>query len=319
MAAPELIPDSNGGGRFLPWVVAVMVFFAALAGAAALALQQATGTWRNDMANTITVEVPPLNAGKAAKGSGNGANNQNRGRDQARLDAVMKALTSTAGIAKAQPLAAAEIAKLLEPWLGQSNADSSGKGPSILGNLIMELPLPQLIDVHLSPDQPADLALLAKRLAKIGPDIHIDDHKIWLGKLVRLSRSLQWMMLACLVMICFATCAVVIFGTRAAFTAHTEVVQLLHVMGAQDGYIARLFQWRALIMGLKGGLIGLAVTAVALFALSRLAADLEGPLFGNFALSPFAFLSFALLPLVAAALTAFTARHTVLRELAQLP
>ena len=32
---PDLIPDSEGAGRFLPWVVAVMVFFAALAGAAA--------------------------------------------------------------------------------------------------------------------------------------------------------------------------------------------------------------------------------------------------------------------------------------------
>jgi len=221
-------------------------------------------------------------------------------------------LVATAGINKAEPLVAAEIAKLLEPWLGDNSMDG-------LGNLIGDLPLPQLIDVHLSPGQPADLSLLAKRLAKIGPDIHIDDHQIWLGKLIRLSQSLQWMMLACLVMICFATCAVVIFGTRAAFTAHAEVVQLLHVMGAQDGYIARLFQWRALTMGLKGGLIGLTVTAIALFILSRLAADLEGPLFGNFTLSPFALLSLALLPLVAAALTAFTARRTVLRELSQLP
>ena len=305
MAAEDLIPDSEGAGRFLPWVVAVMVFFAALAGAAALALQQATGTWRNDMANTITGEIPPLKNSKVPQGNVNTL-------DQARLNAVMKALVATAGINKAEPLVAAEIAKLLEPWLGDNSMDG-------LGNLIGDLPLPQLIDVHLSPGQPADLSLLAKRLAKIGPDIHIDDHQIWLGKLIRLSQSLQWMMLACLVMICFATCAVVIFGTRAAFTAHAEVVQLLHVMGAQDGYIARLFQWRALTMGLKGGLIGLTVTAIALFILSRLAADLEGPLFGNFTLSPFALLSLALLPLVAAALTAFTARRTVLRELSQLP
>ena len=305
MAAEDLIPDSEGAGRFLPWVVAVMVFFAALAGAAALALQQATGTWRNDMANTITVEIPPLKNSKVPQGNVNTL-------DQARLNAVMKALVATAGINKAEPLVAAEIAKLLEPWLGDNSMDG-------LGNLIGDLPLPQLIDVHLSPGQPADLSLLAKRLAKIGPDIHIDDHQIWLGKLIRLSQSLQWMMLACLVMICFATCAVVIFGTRAAFTAHAEVVQLLHVMGAQDGYIARLFQWRALTMGLKGGLIGLTVTAIALFILSRLAADLEGPLFGNFTLSPFALLSLALLPLVAAALPAFTARRTVLRELSQLP
>jgi hypothetical protein len=56
-----------------------------------------------------------------------------------------------------------------------------------------------------------------------------------------------------------------------------------------------------------------------LFALSRLAADLEGPLFGDLALSPLALLALATLPLLAAGLTALTARRTVLYELSRLP
>jgi cell division transport system permease protein len=309
MSMPDLIPDSEGAGRFLPWVVAVMVFFAALAGAAALALHQATGTWHNDMANTVTVEIPPRKAEVNDKAS----SVARAGLDQARLAAVVDALRATAGVTEVRPLAAAEMAKLLQPWLG-----NSGPG-GLLGGLLGDLPLPQLIDVRLSDTGPADLALLARRLAKIDAGIRIDDHQIWLGKLIRLSQSLQWMMAACLAMICFATCSVVIFGTRAAFAAHLEVVKLLHVMGARDSYIARLFQWRALTMGLKGGLIGLAVTAAALFALSRLAADLEGPLFGDLALSPTALLALATLPLLAAGLTALTARRTVLYELSRLP
>ncbi|MBT4489511.1 MAG: cell division protein [Rhodospirillaceae bacterium] len=296
MAQPDLIPDSEGAGRFLPWVVAVMVFFAALAGAAGLALHQATGAWRSDLTNTITVEVPTLKGNKVGQAAP----------DLARVAAVTKALRATAGITEVRPLAAAEIAKLLQPWLGG-------------GGLIENLPLPHLIDVRLSGSAPADLSLLAKRLARFGPDVRLDDHQLWLGKLIRLSQSLQWMMLACLAMICFATSAVVIFGTRAAFAAHLEVVSLLHVMGAQDGYIARLFLWRAMAMGLKGGLIGLAVTAAALYALSRLAADLEGPLLGNLALSPLALISLTVLPFLAAMLTAVTARHTVLRELSRMP
>ena len=57
----------------------------------------------------------------------------------------------------------------------------------------------------------------------------------------------------------------------------------------------------------------------SLFALSRLAADLEGPLFGDLALSPTALLALATLPLLAAGLTALTARRTVLYELSRLP
>ncbi|MDP6833245.1 MAG: cell division protein [Alphaproteobacteria bacterium] len=309
MAAPDLIPDSEGAGRFLPWVVAVMVFFAALAGAAALALHQATGTWRNDLANTITVEISPLDSPSGGDGRNDDSAGARAARESERLAAVTAVLRATAGIIGVRPLETAEIASLLQPWLGDS-------GPA---GLIGDLPLPRLIDVQLSATERVDLSALAKRLAGIGPGIRIDDHQIWLGKLVRLSQSLQWMMAACLAMICFATCAVVIFGTRAAFAAHLEVVELLHVMGARDGYIARLFQWRAMTMGLKGGLIGLAVTAAALFALSRLAADLEGPLFGDLALSPFALLVLATLPFLAAALTALTARRTVLRELSRLP
>ncbi|MDP6343898.1 MAG: cell division protein, partial [Alphaproteobacteria bacterium] len=85
------------------------------------------------------------------------------------------------------------------------------------------------------------------------------------------------------------------------------------------GYIAGLFSWRALATGLRGGLIGLAVTAGALFLLSRLAADLEGPLFGNLSLSALNLVSLALLPVAAALLTALTARGTVLRELSRIP
>ena len=295
MTGPDLIPDSEGASRFLPWVVAVMVFFAALAGAVGLTLHQATGTWRDDLANKVTVEIPPnLDEG------------QNTGKDDATIiAAVIKALGDTPGVIKSQPLDALEIAKLLQPWLG-------------VGDILGELPLPHLIDVQLSPDQSPDLSLLAERLSIIGPGIKIDDHQIQLGKLVRLSQTLQWMMLACLAMICFATCAVVVFGTRAAFAAHLEVVDLLHVMGARDGYIARLFLWRAMTTGLKGGFIGLAVTAVALYSLSSFAGDLEGPLLDNLALTPLGLLLLASLPFLAALLTAFTARHTVLRELSRI-
>ena len=70
--------------------------------------------------------------------------------------------------------------------------------------------------------------------------------------------------------------------------------------------------------GLKGGFIGLAVTAVALYSLSIFAGDLEGPLLDNLTMTPLGLLLLASLPFLAALLTAFTARHTVLRELSRI-
>ena len=129
MTGPDLIPDSEGAGRFLPWVVAVMVFFAALAGAIGLILHKATGDWRDDLSNKITVEILP-----------NPGTTETKGQDTSVLiTAVTKALQDTPGIIKVRQLDKTEIVKLLEPWLGGEN-------------IIAELPLPHLIDVELSPD-----------------------------------------------------------------------------------------------------------------------------------------------------------------------
>lgn len=292
MIGRNLIPDSEGAGRFLPWVVAVMVFFAALTGSVGLVLQQATGTWQDDLANTITVEVSQGVNFKAEYQS-------------VRIAEITQTLIDTPGIIEARLLDNSEIAKLLQPWLG---------GEDILS----ELPLPYLIDVKLSSAQPPNLSKLARQLATIGPGIQIDDHKIHLNRLVRLCRSLQWMMIACLAMICFATCSVVIFGTRSAFATHIEVVALLNVMGARDGYIARLFLWKGMVMGLKGGFIGLALTAAALFSLLQLAGNLKGPVLDNLFLTPLGLILLAVLPLLTGLLAAITARQTVLRELSRI-
>ena len=226
MIGPDLIPDSQGAGRFLPWVVAVMVFFAALAGFVGLVLHQATTTWRHNLANNITVEI-----------SQSAGTNEFKGKDiNIKIAAVTQELSNTPGVIGIHLLDDMDIAKLLQPWLGS-------------GEILSELPLPYLIDVKLSPDRPPHLSKLKKRLNAIGPGIQIDDHKIQLGKLVRLSQSFQWIMIACFAMTCFATSAVVIFGTRSAFATHLKVVELLHVMGAPDGYIARLFLLRAMVMG----------------------------------------------------------------------
>ena len=98
------------------------------------------------------------------------------------------------------------------------------------------------------------------------------------------------------------------FGSGRSFTCH----------GARDDYIARLFLWRAMTTGLKGGFIGLAVSALALYSLSSFAGDLEGPLLDNLTLSPLDLLLLSSLPFLAALLTALTARHTVLRELSRI-
>jgi cell division transport system permease protein len=62
----------------------------------------------------------------------------------------------------------------------------------------------------------------------------------------------------------------VAFATRAGLAARRDVVEVLHLAGAEDGFIARLFQVRfARVAGLAG-LIG-AIAAAVLGGVLRLA------------------------------------------------
>ena len=54
--------DRDGSGRFLPWLIALMVYLAALASSGALALDGALERWDRGLAGTLTVELPPAQA-----------------------------------------------------------------------------------------------------------------------------------------------------------------------------------------------------------------------------------------------------------------
>ncbi len=75
--------------------------------------------------------------------------------------------------------------------------------------------------------------------------------------------------LAILCLVFVATVLSVIFATRGAMASNGVVVSVLHICGAEDGFIAREFQRHFLLLGLRGGLAG-AVLAAVTFALPGL-------------------------------------------------
>ena len=284
---PRLIPDDEGAGRLLPWVFAVMTFLAVLALAAALVLRGLVDGWNAELAGVMTVELAP-------------------GATQAEVRAAEQTLAGTAGVASAVALGEADVARLIEPWLG-SGAAAAG------------LPLPVLIDVRIDPGQPLDRDFLARRLAAVAPDARIDDHHLWLARLARLATGVMSVAAAIVAAVVLATGAIVAFATRAAFAAHRDVVELLHLMGARDAYVARLFQSQALRLGLRGGLMGLGLAGLVLAGLWQLAQAVATPLTERRALAPVDLAVLALSVPLVVAIAVLTARLAVLRSLRQMP
>ena len=119
-------------------------------------------------------------------------------------------------------------------------------------------------------------------------------------------------------MIGLAAVAVVVFATRADLATHHDTIEILHQIGARDSYIARQFQGRALGLGLRGGLFGLAVALLTFFVVAQLAGELDATLLPQPDLTPGEWAAVAALPLAAAAIATLTARITVMRALRRL-
>ncbi|NKB48312.1 MAG: cell division protein [Alphaproteobacteria bacterium] len=274
--------------RFVPWIVALMVFLGALALAATTAVGGAIDRWDNNLSGRITVQVPADKAGPKT------------------LTRLAETLTETPGIAQAEILSDEATRALVEPWLGVLDSD-------------LELPLPAVIDVETEAGAVFDVNLLTDKLTKIAPGVIVDDHRVWLQQLIRVARTVEWVAFAILGLIGLTAIAAVIFATRSGLAVHAAIINLLHVMGARDAYIARQFQMQAMMLGIRGGIIGSAAAIIVLILLATMSAGIDVALLPSAPLSLAQWPLLIIVPIAAVVIAMATARVTVLRALAGMP
>lgn len=291
----DLQLEKDASSRFLPWVIAVMVFLAALALAGGLGLSSAVAGWDRSVEGRLTAQVGDV-AGTSAKGTDT---------REARVAAAVKLLAGTQGVKSARAMSRAEVNALLDPWLGKDN-------------LSADLPIPTLIDVQLATGTSIDAGALAARLAQAVPGTRLDDHKTWLMPLVRLARVLQLLAVAIVLLVGLATVAMVVFATRAGLAVHRDVIEVLHLIGAHDGYIARQFQRHTFRLALLGGIPGVLVAGGAILVLRGLSQGLQAALLPHVAIGPGGWAGLAAVPLIAVVLAVLTARFTVLGTLRRM-
>lgn len=275
----------RAGARLrLDWIVAAMAFLAALALVVQLAIGDAAGRWRTTLTGSLTVEIPPAPAGAS---------------DNDRLNQVLAILRGEPAVVSAIPLSRARMADLLLPWLGSTA-------------LIETLPVPQLVDVTRRPGVALDVADLQRRLASAAAGTQVDDHRRWLDELLRLARLATLIAAGVMIVVALAATIAVITATRAGLALHHEAIDLLHLIGAEDKYVARAFAREALVLGLRGGVVGLAAAAALLALLGSIAPAVDPRWLPQFWPRGAALMLLLLVPLAAGGLAATTA-HWVVR------
>jgi cell division transport system permease protein len=285
-----LVPRNSISGRALVAVVAIMTFLASLTTGAAVLVSKTAGEWQSDIAREVTIQIVPA-----------------PGRDlDAAADKAASVARASPGIVEVQPYSKEESAKLLEPWLGS-------------GLSLNELPVPRLIVVKIASDATPDLAQLRRVLAEEVPGAVLDDHRGWIGRMRTMAGTAVAFGICILVLMFAATILSVTFATRGAMATNKAVIEVLHFVGAKNGFIARHFQHHFLILGLQGGAIG-GGAAILLFALASALSrwfagtaggDQTAALFGSFSIGFAGYAAVLAQVALIAGVTALTSRQTV--------
>jgi cell division transport system permease protein len=293
----DLPLNKGSGAGFLVLLIGLMTFLGVLALAATFTLAAMTERWSSGLQDRATVEV-------SAQGSDGKLLTSPEIKDAvARIDGLLKAHPA---IRDTHILSDQEIQDLVKPWLGDNL-------------LIDNVPLPGLISVDLKQSDPETMAALSHAIRDAAPTARLDTHESWLEDLLRFTGALQFAAAVLALVIGVTAVTAVAAAVKARLAVHSNDVELLHLMGASDSYIARQFQRHSMVLALRGALAGTVAGVIVLGVIGWMSGRMNVNLLPDFTLSPIQMGSIACLPFAAMLLAILAARHTVLRTLSRMP
>jgi cell division transport system permease protein len=295
--AASIVPEQNIAGRALILVIAIMTFLSCLTLGAVTLVRNSASVWESQIAREATIQVKPLD-----------------GVDMdAALETAATIASGFAGVKNARIVDREATARLLEPWLGT-------------GLDIDELPVPRLVIVTIDEANPPDFAQMRAMLAPEVPTATLDDHRTWVDRLVKMARTTVTIGVAVLALMLSATVLTVVFATRGAMAGNGHIIEVLHFVGAEAGFIAAEFRRHFLVTGAKGAAAG-GIAAILVFIgfswwssmnMATPEADQATALFGNFSIGVAGYAGVAFIVAVIAALTAATSHITVISYLTDI-
>ncbi|MBA4611577.1 ABC transporter permease [Stappia taiwanensis] len=238
-----IVPSQAVAGRALTLVVAIMSFLACLTVGAVTIIHEAANAWSNDLVREVTIQIRPAD-----------------GVDMLReIEKAIAVAREFPGVGAVRALSDEETKDLLQPWLGA-------------GLDLESLPVPRLIQVNIADASILDLAGLRQAVVEQVNGASLDDHSLWTDRLAAMANAVVFGGVAILALVLGSMVLSVVFATRAAMAGNRDVVEVLHFVGAEDGFVAREFQRHFLLLGLKGGLAG-GLAACAVFLVLGVLAD----------------------------------------------
>ncbi|KTE18513.1 cell division protein [Sphingopyxis sp. H050] len=293
----RLLPDRRLSGP-TPWVIAILMLLTLLAAAAGMGLARSANAIGSAIAGRVTVQIVTANPVTRAE----------------QAAALRRAAAAQPFVREARAVEQAELKATLGQWFGSEDGSEGGDDP-----VLQSLPLPALVDIDfVGEDRAGHMNQLRAVVSREAPGARIIPHAEWLGPVARLIRSLAWVAGGLVVLMTLASAAVVIMTARAALGTHYATIEMLHMIGATDQQITRLFQRRIAIDTAYGIALGTVVAALILLLIGWQWSGITSGLAATASLGATGWALLLALPLLAIALAALTARQTLLAALQKI-
>ena len=283
----ELLPSDNSREAALFFVVAALCFLAVLAALTAKATYGAATNWTSEVEGQITIQLidtEPQDARRA-------------------LDIVAGVSGITDAIIVPQDDLKAKVREAM----------NVAEVPAAIDSL-----LPVAIEANGGAEAGRLANLVQSALIEAGYIVEIGVAADWVGDARRALGVLRMSALVAVALLALTGLAVIAFATHAALLAQRGTVNVLHLSGATDRFVANLFERRFWLLGLRSGAIGaLAALGATAFMIFMLGSSQRVGLLPQLSLDVTDFLILLLTPIIAGIAARFAARQTVIHTLAE--
>lgn len=292
----EIPVEDEGTSVFMYVLSSIYMYLMIVVMALVMAINTMVTSWEKDILGSITVQIIPIE-------------DENKKIDEEKtteqLNRVLHFMENVSGVKSVKALDSKTIEKLMTPWLG-NKVD------------ISTLPIPQLLDVQLKDNAEINYDEITQGLHKLTSNASIDNHRLWLNRLLKFAASLKTLGLLVLFMV-LAICAFSIYySARTSLWINMGTIEILHIMGAPDEYIAKQYGKIYCKIGFFAGIIALMLAVPSIILIGKYGISTGSGLLNGAGLSNTNWFIIMMAPLFAAIYAMLTSYYTVRKTLEKM-
>ena len=175
------------------------------------------------------------------------------------IENIIEEIKKTPGVTRTQLLTFDQSRTLLEPWLGELAFSP-------------DLFVPLLIEVEINRQDPpgkADIASLTQRLQTIAAGTVVDNHALWKEEMTLRLRQIYVLIGSIFLLLLVLVIFVIISAVHAGMRISNKVVKTIHVMGAEESFVARAQSNHYTKLVAISSMVGYGVACLFFYALAN--------------------------------------------------